>query len=121
MSENEVLQVHPHDEIVWTEVRCAEMDENLTRKMQEELLEAAAKVRELPVVLDVSKVTFLPSLSIGALVSFLTEFKQAGRRFLLVGLQPPVREVLAVTRLDKIFEIYDGVDDALEQIRLAGQ
>lgn len=121
MSENTVLLVHPHEEMVWAEVQHAEFDEELTLKLQQEFLALTGQIRQLPVVLDTSKVTFLPSLSIGALVGFLTEFKKAGRRFILVGLQPTVREILAITHLDKIFEIYDGVDDALEQIRLAEQ
>ena len=52
-------------------------------------------------------------------MSFLTEFKQTGQRFMLVGIQPSVREVLAITRLDKVFEIYETVDGALDQIRLS--
>lgn len=114
MSEHEVLSIH---HIVLAEVQYAEMDEDLTREMQEELLAAAAGARHLSVVLDLSKVEFLPSVSIGALVSLLTEFKQAGQRFVLAGLQPRIREVLATARLDDVFEVCDDLDGALEQVR----
>ena len=116
MSEQNVLSI---ERIVVAAVQCAEMDEDLTRQMQEGILQVAGKARHLSMVLDLSKVEFLPSVSIGALVSLLTEFKQAGQRFVLAGLQPRIREVLAVARLDEVFEMYDSVDDALGQIRLA--
>jgi anti-anti-sigma factor len=116
--EKEVASVVPHDEIVLVNVEPAEMDEDLTRELQAEVLEAAGAAAELPVVLNLANVQFLPSLSIGALVSLLTEFKQKGRRFILVDIQPSIRDVLAITRLDKVFEIHDDVEDALEHIRL---
>jgi anti-sigma B factor antagonist len=93
------------------------MDEERTKQMQDSLMKAAEAKPKLPVVLDLTKVEFLPSLSIGALVSFMTYFKQLGRRFILVGIQPPIRDMLAITRLDKIFEMFDNVDDALQHIR----
>jgi anti-anti-sigma factor len=65
-----------------------------------------------------SKVQFVPSLSLAALVTMLREFKQAGQRFILVGIQPSVRGTLAVTHLDRLFEIYEDVKDAVEQIHL---
>ena len=119
MSEQESLVIHPHDEIIHAEVQCAELDEDVSNEMQDRMLEAAATNRRLPVVLDMSKVAFVPSLSIGALVTLLTELKKADQRLLLVGLQSPVREVLAITHLDRIFDIHDTVDAALDHIRLA--
>jgi anti-sigma B factor antagonist len=119
MSQQKAVSITPHDEIVLAAVHCAEMDEERTRQMHDGVLAAAAEARHLPVVLDLSEVEFLPSLSIGALVGLLTELKKAGQRFILVGIQPLVRETLAVTRLDRVFDIHDTVDEALEEIRQA--
>jgi anti-sigma B factor antagonist len=116
MSQQQVLSVTPHEEMVLAVVLCNELDENLSRRMQEGVLKAAAEARPLPVVLDLSNVRFLASLSIGVLVSLLTEIKQSGQRFILVGIQPLVREMLAITRMDTLFEIHDNVDEALKHI-----
>jgi anti-sigma B factor antagonist len=121
MPEQDVLLIHPHDEVVHAEVQCTELDEDGTRQMQNALFKAAEKLRSLPVLLDLSRLTFLPSLSIGALVSCLTEFKKVGQPFILVGLQRPVRDTLAMTRLDRVFEIYDSIDEALDQVRRSRQ
>ena len=114
-----VVSFPAHEEILLATIECAELDEDRTKQMQNEIMNAATTRPQVPVVLDLAKVTFLPSLSIGALVSFLTYFKQLGRRFILVGIQPPIRDMLAITRLDKIFEMYDNRDDAIEKIRQA--
>ena len=46
----------------------------------------------------------------------MSELKKFEQRFILVDIQPPIREVLALTKLEKVFEIYDDVDTALEHI-----
>ncbi len=119
MSQQESLVIHPHEYIIHAEVQCAELDEDINREMRERILETAMANRTLPVVLDLSKVAFLPSLSIGALVALLAELKKSDQRLVLVGLQPPVRDVLAITRLDRIFDIHDTVVEAIAQIRPA--
>ena len=115
--EQPILSIEGHDEIVLAAVQCARLDEDLTRRMQEEVAAAASRVEGLPVVLDMSAVEFIPSLSLGALVKLLMDFKEKGRRFILAGVQPPIRGALAVTRLDKVFEMYNTVDEALSRIR----
>ena len=116
MAEQEVISISVHDKYFLAVIECAEMDEDRTKVVQERFLQAAAQARPLPMVLDLSRVTFLPSLSIGALISFMTELKKFEQRFILVDIQPPIREVLALTKLEKVFEIYDDVDTALEHI-----
>jgi anti-sigma B factor antagonist len=98
-------------------VEQAEMDEASTGKMQAEVLAGAEQAKELPVALDLSKVSFFPSLSLGAIVVLLNTLKKRGQKLILVGLQPPVREALALTRLDKLFEIRDDVEEAIAHQR----
>lgn len=117
MSEQPVITLEPHNEIILTSVQCERLDGELTAELQTEVSIAAQVNTRLPVVLDMSKVEFFPSLSLGILVKLLGEFKKRGQRFILVGIQQPIRGALALTRLDKLFEIYDTVDEALVRIR----
>ena len=57
-------------------------------------------------VLDLSKVTFVDSSGIGAIVGFMKHLGH-NRRLELCGLSPSVRKVFRLTRLDKIFTIRD--------------
>ena len=113
MSEQQSVSIESRDRALLAVVNLTSLDEDHTRRMQEEVARAAAAARHLPVVLDLSRVEFVPSLSLGALVTLLQECRQHNQRFVLAGMQPPVRESLAITRLDKLFEICESVDDAL--------
>lgn len=117
MSEQQVTTIEVRDGIVLVQVEHSRMDEELTRIMQADVLAAAERARHLPVALDMSQVEFFPSMSLGAVVTLLKKLRAEGQKFVLVGLQPPVREALAITRLDKLFEIYDSHADALACLR----
>ena len=117
MSDQQVTLIDQRDELVVATVQQAEMDEPATGKMKAEVLAGAEQAPGLPVVLDLSKVSFFPSLALGAVVVLLTTLKKKGQKFILVGLQPPVREALAMTRLDKLFEIRDDLESVLANLR----
>ncbi|MBN1343839.1 MAG: STAS domain-containing protein [Phycisphaerae bacterium] len=120
MSEQTIVTVDTHDEFLVMVVHCTAMDEDSTGKVQKHVSAAAGQSRHLPVVLDLSKVELLPSLSLGALVNLMRECKENGQRFVLAGVRPLIRECLAVTRLDKLLEICDDVEDARNRLRISG-
>lgn len=57
-----------------------------------------------PVVLDLSRVDFLDSSGLGALVAVM-KHTVPGRRFTLSGLTEPVQKVFSLTRMDSVFDI----------------
>jgi anti-anti-sigma factor len=115
MSEIKEIKIELSDEMVLAELQCSDMDEEHTADMQEKI-SAAVEKSQLPVVLDMSKVEFMPSLSLGALISIMQKLKKNGQRFILAGLQSKVRETLTACRLDKLFEIFDSVDNVKASI-----
>src|SRR5262245_28443225 len=117
MSEPQIASIEPHEEAVWAIIRHPALDDAMIDRMQAEVTAAAAQQPKLPVILDLSDVKFVPSSGLGALVTLLRSLKQHGQRFILVGLYPEVRTVLAVTRIDKLLEIYPRFEDALNQLR----
>ena len=119
MSNETVVAIERRDAFVLATLNTSEMDEDRSRRLQDTVSSCLADAGSLPVVLDFSSVSFVPSLSLGVLVTLQNEAKRAGRRFVLVGLRPPVREVLALTRLDKLFDICDTVADAQAHLSTA--
>ena len=117
MAEYKEIEVRPHEEVLLTVLRNEQLGEEQATVMQEEVTAAAAATTGLSVVLDMSSVAMIPSLAIGALIGLLRRLQANQRRFILVGLQPGVRQVLTICRLDKLFEIYETLDDALAAIR----
>jgi anti-sigma B factor antagonist len=66
--------------------------------------------------IDLAKVDFMDSAGLVSLVTGLKAAKQSGCRLVLCNVQPSVRLVLELTRLDSIFEIFDSYDEVLTTI-----
>ena len=71
----------------------------------------AAKGRSL-VILILEDVAFIDSTGLGCLVSILKAVTSGGQ-VRLVGIQPSVRALLALTRLDRVFRSFDDLASAL--------
>ena len=119
MPEASEVIITAHEEMVVAALEFAQMRDEQANALQTEVAAAAERTSDLPVVLDMSKVEYVPSRGIGTLVVLWKQFKEDGRRFMLAGLQAQVRQTLTVCRLDKLFEICDSVDEALARIREA--
>jgi len=115
---DDIVTIETQAGITLAKVEAKQLNEDLTRKLEALVREAAAAEREAPLVMDLGAVEFMPSVSLGALVTISLDCKQNNQRFMLVGLQPTLREALSLTRLDKLFEIQDTVAAALEQVKL---
>jgi anti-sigma B factor antagonist len=63
---------------------------------------------------NLSDVRYIDSSGIASLLEVLKEARNKQKKFLLIGLTPGVREVLQLTRLTGVFDIYETEDDALQ-------
>ena len=65
------------------------------------------------IILDLSDVEFVDSSFLGAVVSGLKKITAIKGDIKIYGLQPPVRAMFELTRLYKVFEIFDAKEDAV--------
>src|ERR1700694_4380591 len=65
------------------------------------------------VIIDFSRINFIDSTGIGALVGYLGRFRSFQRERVLVNPADRIRKLLQIARLDKLFPTYDSVDAAL--------
>ena len=65
------------------------------------------------VVLNLTGVGYIDSSGVASLVEGLKASRDTGSRFILFGLSPAAREVLQLSRLLKIFEVYENEEQAL--------
>ena len=65
------------------------------------------------VFLNLKNVRYIDSSGIASLVEGLKASRDRGSRMILYGLSPTVREVMELSRLQRIFEIYDNEEQAL--------
>ncbi|MCS6808393.1 MAG: STAS domain-containing protein, partial [Bacteroidota bacterium] len=67
------------------------------------------------IVLDLSAVSFVDSSGLGAIV---TSLKLLGRKgdLLICGVKDDVMTMFSLTRMDRVFQLFPTVDDALRSI-----
>ena len=68
-------------------------------------------------VLDFGKVKYISSAGLRALVVASRSAKESDGRIAVAALQPLVLEVFKISRFDVLFDVYDGVDEALTALR----
>jgi anti-sigma B factor antagonist len=81
--------------------------------MRKVLLGEIKEKRTRKVLLNLKNVRYIDSSGIASLVEGLKASRDSGGRLILYGLSPSVREVMELSRLQKIFEIYDSEEQAL--------
>jgi anti-sigma B factor antagonist len=81
--------------------------------MRKALLGEIKEKHTRKVFLNLTSVRYIDSSGIASLVEGLKASRDNGARMILFGLSPSVREVMELSRLQKIFEIYDSEEQAL--------
>lgn len=68
-------------------------------------------------VLDMSEIQYMDSSFIGALVAGLKNVLSKGGEMALVSVNADVMALFELTRLDKVFKIYDTKEEAIEELK----
>ncbi|MEW6250306.1 MAG: STAS domain-containing protein [Planctomycetota bacterium] len=116
MPESPIVAVEELAELVVCHVLAESLDEEHVHQVQSEVRAAAEANPGRPCILDLARVSFVPSLSLAALIRIHSEFHARQQRLLLAALQPQVHDVFVMTRLDRVFELYDDLPAALRAV-----
>jgi anti-sigma B factor antagonist len=81
--------------------------------MRKALLGEIKEKRTPKVFLNLKNVRYIDSSGIASLVEGLKASRDQGSRLILYSLNKTVREVMQLSRLQKIFEIYEDEEQAL--------
>lgn len=80
----------------------------------EQLLDLVKESDTKKLLLDFHNVEYMSSAVLGMLVALNKQVKAAGGKLVLCGIAPQIREVFAITNLDKLFVIRDDEQAALQ-------
>jgi len=80
------------------------------RESIHEALSAGAK----KILVNLGDVSTIDSSGVGELVSAYTTVTNRGGRLKLLDLPPKVADILQITQLITVFEVYEGEDEALK-------
>ena len=82
-------------------------------QLRKVLLHELRELRVPRVVLNLQKVRYIDSSGVASLVEGLRASRDTGSRFILFGLSTSAREVLQLSKLVRIFEIYETEEQAI--------
>ena len=82
-------------------------------ELRKALLRELRELRRPRVILNLKAVRYIDSSGVASLVEGLKASRDVGSRFVLCGLNTTVKEVLQLSKLVKIFEIYDSEEQAV--------
>lgn len=92
---------------------AGDIDFATSPEMRRSVLHKIRESRESCVLVNLSQVRYIDSSGVASLVEGLKASRDLGSRFVLFGLSPCAREVLQLSRLLKVFEVYENEQQAL--------
>jgi anti-sigma B factor antagonist len=90
-----------------------DIDLSTSPQLRKAVLRELKELRRPRVVLNLKAVRYIDSSGVASLVEGLKASRDVGSRFVLFGLNTTVREVLQLSKLVKIFEIYEDEEQAV--------
>lgn len=67
-------------------------------------------------LVDLTKVEYLDSTALGVLIGGLKRMREKDGNMVLICPSPRIRRVFEITGLDKIFEIFNNIEEAQESL-----
>jgi len=89
------------------------LDESNIQDLGRELFHLVEEEGRKKIVLNFSNVEFLSSAALGKLITLDKKSKKSGGSLKFSNIRPEIYEVFAITRLNKLFSIYDEEADAV--------
>ena len=89
------------------------LDESNIQQIGDELASIVDEVPTPKILIRFGNVEHLSSAALGALITINNRIKGKEGELRLAEIDPQIREVFKITKLDKIFQIHDDPDEAL--------
>ncbi len=84
------------------------------QEIGQELVDLVEREGRNKLILNFSGVGFMSSAALGKLITLSKKVKARNGKLRLCAIRPEIREVFTITKLDRLFEIYDTESKALE-------
>ena len=79
-----------------------------------EILNQDIQAGRRKIIIDLTECEFIDSTFLGAIVISLKRVAELGGKLRLVGVQPEVASMFRLTKMNRVFDIFETREDALE-------
>jgi anti-anti-sigma factor len=114
---DENIVIEKHEDALIVTFRGDKLEYESSGKLRSETVAAAGDHAGLPVIVDLNGLEMISSVSIGALITLSQVLGGSGQRLILTGLSPHVRSTFTTCRIDRLFEMYDTREEALQALQ----
>ena len=90
------------------------LDETNIQELGQELFSLIESENKQNLLLDFSSVEFLSSAALGKLITLEKKVKSHGGKLKLSNIRVEIYEVFRITKLNRVFDIKDDLQDALD-------
>lgn len=90
------------------------LDEQNIQIIGEQLFSLVDEQGRRKLLLNFGNVEYLSSAALGKLITLHKKLAAAGGRLILCNIDPQIHEVFEITKLDKVFNILKGEQEALQ-------
>ena len=97
-------------------VHDANLDANTTENVRTGLFDLVENDQRPGFVIDLTNVAFMSSQALGMLVTLRLKAARTGKQLVLCGVHEPLTEIITLTQLDKLYEIWATRADALQRL-----
>ncbi len=82
--------------------------------LENSIMALIEQVSGINLIINFCNIKFLTSSALGLLIRVIKKMHETGGKLKLCSIDPKILEVFTITRLDKVFEIYDSQAEAVE-------
>lgn len=90
------------------------LEENDVRALRESIMPVIEQAERINLILDFQNVRFLSSAVLGLLIRISKKIYERDGQLRLCNINPKIHEIFKITRLTKIFDIYEDIENATE-------
>jgi anti-sigma B factor antagonist len=94
---------------------CGEIDLHNSPELRGELLKILGDTSVRKLILTLSEVPYMDSSAVAVLVEALQKLRRVGGKVYLAALQPRVKGLLEIARLDSIFVVTASEEEAMKK------
>jgi anti-sigma B factor antagonist len=95
------------------------LEEKDLQALQESIISVIEQAERINLILDFCNVRFLSSAVLGLLIRICKRVYERDGQLRLCGITPNIYKIFKITRLTKIFDIYQDIESAVESLSAA--